>query len=243
MNQSSEQLNLKPGDIISHQTEDGDWSTVKILLLDEWPDGSFAAHCMTYHSTPEKPTKSTVNELSVFIWHAPIDAASFSNGWELIDTQPVVENELNGFLEYLKQTDFPRYLDFTEQDAEQVINQANEHYQQAYALGTEGKHQEAIAEYTKAIEYFPLFYEAIDNRAFSYMDLGDYESALNDFESSLQVEPNGDAAFFSKGECLMKLGKLKEAEAIFQAGLERFPEHKEIFDEFLNTTKSLLAKG
>jgi len=235
--------NMKPGDIITQKNEKGEWSVVKILEMDKWPDGSYAAHCLTYKSVSNKPAKTSINNLSVLIYHAPIDAKSFENGWEFLDNQPVAKEELVGFVEYLKLTDFPRYIKYTGQDPKEIVGKANKHYQRAYALGTDGKRKEAIEEYSKAIELFPLFYEAIDNRAFTYMELGDYQSALNDFEASLRVEPNGMAAFFSKGECLMKLGKLKEAEAVFKEGIVRFPEQKEMFNKFLNTTKSMMKKG
>jgi tetratricopeptide (TPR) repeat protein len=237
------QSNIKTGDIITQKNEKGEWSVVKVLEMDKWPDGTYAAHCLTYKAFSTKPTKASIKGLSVLIYHAPIDAKSFNKGWELLDNQPVVKEELVGFVEYLKQTDFPRYIKYTGQDPKEIVGKANVHYQRAYALGTDGKRKEAIEEYSKAIELFPLFYEAIDNRAFTYMELGDYQSALNDFEASLRVEPKGVAAFFSKGECLMKLGKLKEAEAVFKEGIVRFPEQKAMFNKFLNTTKSMMKKG
>lgn len=237
------QPNIKPGDIITQNNEKGEWSVVKVLEMDKWPDGSYTAHCLTYKSITNKPTKSSIKGLSVLIYHAPIDAKSFESGWELVDNQTVVKEDLVGFVEYLKHTDFPRFIKFTGQDLNEVVSKANAHYQRAYALGTDGKRKEAIEAYSKAIELFPLFYEAIDNRAFTYMELGDYQSALNEFESSLRVEPNGMAAFFSKGECLMKLGRLKEAETVFKEGLERFPEQKDMFQKFLNATRLMMQKG
>jgi hypothetical protein len=51
------------------------------------------------------------------------------------------------------------------------------------------------------------------------------------------------AAFFSKGECLMKLGHLDEAEAIFIEGQERFPEHATQFNEFLKRTRAFALTG
>ena len=51
------------------------------------------------------------------------------------------------------------------------------------------------------------------------------------------------AAFFSKGECLMKLGHLDEAAAIFTEGQERFPEHASQFNEFLKRTRAFALTG
>jgi tetratricopeptide (TPR) repeat protein len=170
-------------------------------------------------------------------------ASSFGSGWERIANQPVSKEELVGFVEYLKLTDFPRYVSFTGQDSKQIVRKANEHYKRAYSLGEQGKRVEAIAEYSHAIDLFPLFYEAIDNRAFTYMELGKYKEALADFELSLRVNPNGMAAFFSKGECLLRLGQASAAEAIFSEGVTRFPEQRATFKKYLDLARSTRKGG
>lgn len=234
-------LIVKAGDLIIQKDKSG-WSAIKILAVDPWPDGSAAAHCLTYETTSSKPTFESLKEAKIRIWHAPINASSFKD-WELVGNQAPSTDEFNGFIEYLKLTDFPRYVSFTGQDSKEIVRKANEHYQKAYALGDQGKRVEAIAEYGKAIDLFPLFYEAIDNRAFTYMELGKVPEALQDFEASLRVNPNGMAAFFSKGECLMKLGQLKAAEAVFQEGQTKFPEKRALFTKFLEKVRALRKDG
>ncbi|MCZ8227516.1 MAG: tetratricopeptide repeat protein, partial [Burkholderiaceae bacterium] len=211
-----EKLVVTPGDLVVQQNKNG-WMAIKILAVDPWPDGSAAAHCLTYESVPDRPTLESLKEAPVRALHAPIDAGSFS-AWERLGNQAPSKEDLAGFIEYLKLTDFPRYVAFTGQDAMEIVRKANEHYNRANALGEKGKRVEAIAEYSQAIELFPLYYEAIDNRAFTHMELGNLREALVDFEQSLRVYPDGSTAFFSKGECLMKLGELKAAEAIFEEG-------------------------
>jgi len=237
-----QKLMVKPGDLIIRQEKNG-WAVIKILAVDPWPDGSSAVHCLTYNPIPSKPTIESLKQATVRVWHTPIDAGSFNEGWEKIGNQSPTKHELVGFVEYVKLTDFPRYVAFTGQDSKEIVRKANEHYQRAYALGDQGKRTEAITEYGRAIELFPLFYEAIDNRAFTYMELGKNREALSDFEQSLQVNPNGLAAFFSKGECLMKLGKLKAAETIFQEGQCRFPEKRAMFTKVLERVRALQENG
>jgi len=242
LSKMNQKLIVKPGDMIVQRDKDG-WVTIKILAVDSWPDGTSAAHCLTYKPVPSKPTTESLKRAEVRIWHAPIDARSFKEGWELIGNQTPTKDELVGFIEYLKLTDFPRYIDFTGQDSKDIVAKANEHYKRAYYLGDQGKRVEAIAEYSKAVDLFPLFYEAIDNRAFTYMELGKIREALSDFELSLRVNPNGMAAFFSRGECLMKLGDLAAAEAVFLEGRGKFPEHRAMFEKFLNHVRALRKKG
>ncbi|MFZ6743998.1 tetratricopeptide repeat protein [Undibacterium sp. JH2W] len=164
---------------------------------------------------------------------------NFATTWERIGNSQATEEELIGFVEYLKHTDFPRYASFTKQDISTIIRQANEHYQLAHAMGEQGKRIDAIREYGKAVDLFPLFFEAVDNRAFTYMELGLFEQALRDFEVSLYLNPDGMSAFFSKGECLLGLGKLTAAEDIFSEGIKRFPEHAASFQQFLHRAREM----
>lgn len=227
------------GDIITQPSEGGGWSVLKILAIDTFPDGFSTAHCLAYNDAPYKPSLASLPTLGVRIWHAPIAAESLASGREWLGNEAPSEEELAGFVEYLKLTDFPRYVAFTGQNTQDIVSQATQHYRRAYQLEDEGRKEDAIVEYTTAIELFPLFYEAIDNRAFVHMDLGRYQEALWGFEQSLEVNPNGGSAFFSKGECLLRLGHLDAAEAIFAQGLTRFPEKQPMFQEYLQLTQNI----
>lgn len=230
---------LREGDVLVHHDEDG-WSTVKIIAVDRWPDGSGVAHCLMYVPTPDKPAPASLAGLRILALHAPIRASAF-DGWERIAGGAVTKGESAGFVEYLKRTDFRRYAKHTGQDYRQLISRANRHYASANALNEAGRRIEAIAEYDKAVDLFPLFFEAIDNRAFSLMELGRYREAFTGFEQSLDVNPKGVHAFFSKGECLMKLGELAAAEAIFLEGQTLFPERRQLFTEFLGKVRAMRA--
>jgi tetratricopeptide (TPR) repeat protein len=233
---------MKAGDVLVAQKGDDSWSVVKILAIDEWPDKSQVFHCMFYEPSPRRPTAETIKSLNVVARHAPMSAQAYRDGWEVLCSTPVHDQELGGFHEYLKLTDFPRYATVTGQDVRMLVSRANELYRQACALGAPGEQESAIDLYTKAIDIFPLFYEAIDNRAFTYMELGDYTTALRGFEESLRINPTGNAAFFSRGECLMKLGLLDKAIAAFEEGAIRFPEHRDLYARFIAQSR-MKAQG
>ncbi|WP_432731816.1 tetratricopeptide repeat protein [Variovorax sp. W6] len=233
---------LKKGDVLAYR--DGNaWRAVWVLEVDPWPDGTSVAHCLSYQPLAERPTVESLRQAEVLIWHAPIDADGVSRGSELIGNRQPTEEDLIGFAEYLKLTDFPRYLDAMGKDGHEIVRQANAHYLRGNELCEQGRKEEGIAEYDAAVELFPLFFEAIDNRAFTRMELGNFREALDDFEQSLQVNPEGEAAFFSKGECLMRLGELAAAEAIFTEGKERFPAKKALFGEFLGRVRAQQRSG
>jgi tetratricopeptide (TPR) repeat protein len=71
------------------------------------------------------------------------------------------------------------------------------------------------------------------------MELGKFEEALLDFEASLRINPGSMSAFFSRGECLMKLGQSSAAEAVFKEGQTRFPEERALFTQFLEQVRAL----
>lgn len=228
---------MKAGDVITVQRENGEWACTRILVVDTWEDGTETFHCLCYKPTAEKPTEASVDSLDVAVFHAPIAGESFKATWQVLCSRPVTEAHLVGFVEYLRMTNFPRYIEFTKQDIDAIVARAHAHYKKAYALGEEGKKLESIKEYANAIDEFPMFYEAIDNLAFTYMELGNYSAALAEFKNSLRVNPDGNAAFFSRGECLLKLGRFDEAEKVFLEGAHRFRDHQTDYLRYLEITR------
>jgi len=220
----------RAGDVLVRNTEGG-WQAVKLLAVDKCPEGNQLAHCLCYAPLDNKPSAEGLQYAEVESRHTIMDVETFDTGWEKLAHVAPNQNELAGFAEYLKQTDFPRYITITGQNAREIVHQANDHYKRARQLVDEAKPFEAIAEFGKAIELFPLFYEALDHRGHTQMTLGNHRAALDDFVLSLWVHPNGMVALLAKGDCLMALGDHAAAEAIFQEGRVRFPEHRPTFTE------------
>ncbi|WP_312316095.1 tetratricopeptide repeat protein [Stenotrophomonas sp.] len=216
---------MNVGDVITSPLESGEWHTIKLLAIDTWPDGD-TFHCLCYRTTREKPTVDTLATLDVAVYHAPISADGFRQRGEILCSTAIGEDELVGFIEYLKMTDFARYLQVSGQNVEAVVSMANAHYRTACALDDSGQKVEAIGEYSSALDLFPLFFEALDNRGLTYLELGDVDAALDDFTQSLRINPSGSTAFAARGDCLLRLDQLEAAEQVFAEGEQRFPEHR-----------------
>jgi len=228
-------LTVKAGDVLVQPAVDGQsWSALKVFAVE-----GDTAHCLTYEATGKKPTLDALARVAVRMAHAPRAVASLAEGWELAGNQPASERELQG----LKYMDFELYVRLTGQDVGTIMRNAEEHFARAGVHANEGRSIEAINEYGKAIELYPAYTDALDKRAFSFMELGLHEKALRDLDESLHINPEGMSAFFCKGECLMKLGHLGEAEAIFVEGQQRFPEHATQFNEFLKRTRAFALTG
>ncbi len=225
-------MNYQQGDIL-YVKIDAQYYVSKILRVDE-DFGIY--HVCSYIPMLQEPVLKDVPELMAFILHAPI--SDFPDG-VILTNEPVKPEELVGYLEYLKLTDFGGYLKETGQDAKEVVAAANELYTKALALTDEKKYEEAIEHYSQAFELFPLFYEAMDNRAFVKMDMGRWQEAIEDFQISLSVNPESVLAEFSIGECYLKMKDYVAAKEQFEKALSIDPNDK-LSLEFLAKVQALM---
>jgi len=212
-------FNPREGDIFYVYMND-EYHVYKILKIEQFSETDRVCHLLIYEPIKTEPTAADVDTLVVRAWHAPLanigDATFLAN-------KPAAPREFKGYIEYLRQVDFRGYLEFTGKDLDQVIHDARALFGKGIRETDEGRFEDAIESYSKAIEIFPLFYEAIDNKAFVLMDLGRWQEAIGVFEESLRVNEKNIAAVFSIGECLFKLGQFDKAIVQFQAALEIDP--------------------
>lgn len=186
-------------------------------------------HVLTYKPLDQLPDKNKINELEIFAYHSPIAISGFEKPKLFAQTE-LADDDFSGYREYLKQT----------QNFDELIPLANKYYREAYALTDLKQHEAAIEKYSKAVDLFPQFYEAIDNRAFCKMDLARWNDAIEDFKLSLTVNPVSILAEFSIGECYLKMKKYKEAIMQFEKALVIDPNDK-LSKEFLKKAKDLSA--
>ena len=62
---------------------------------------------------------------------------------------------------------------------------AIQHNDQGIALGEEGRYDEAITEFAKAIELNPNFAQAYSNRATAYMGKGEFDKSIVDCSKAI----------------------------------------------------------
>jgi tetratricopeptide (TPR) repeat protein len=200
----------------------------KLLVFDK----DFACyHVLSYEPLNTLPNEKDIDNIEVSVYHAPIDKNGFE-GAKLLTNKNITSDDLTGYHEYLRQT----------QEANYYIPIANKYYQAGLHLTDEKKHLEAIDSYSKAIDLLPVFYEAIDNRAFCKMDLGLWTEAIEDFQSSLEVNPGTLLAEFSIGECYLKLDNYQKAKEQFEKAKAIDPTHPAPKD-FLQKVNELLGNS
>ncbi len=63
-----------------------------------------------------------------------------------------------------------------------------------------GSCSEAISDYTKSIGLNSEYPESLNNRAYTYMRMGEYEKALTDLNKALKLNPNYINALMNRGD-------------------------------------------
>lgn len=88
------------------------------------------------------------------------------------------------------------------------------------SLARQGKLQEALKDYDRAIELVPSAADPHLNRGAVYESLGRLEEALKDYDVVLQDDPTDPAAWNNRGNALLGLQRFEEAKDSFQQALD-----------------------
>jgi tetratricopeptide (TPR) repeat protein len=78
-------------------------------------------------------------------------------------------------------------------------SQAETHYNKGNYLSDAGKYDEAIVEYTKAIELNQNYAKAYNNRGSAYSRKNQHDLAIADYSKAIEIEPNYALAWSNRG--------------------------------------------
>jgi len=95
----------------------------------------------------------------------------------------------------------------------------------------QGKTDEAIQHYEKALTYSPEFYPAHNNLGSAYLGRQNFEGAQTQFEAALKINQNDAQAYFNLANVLLLTQRFPEAERKVDEGLQRRPDSA--FGKFL----------
>jgi tetratricopeptide (TPR) repeat protein len=103
------------------------------------------------------------------------------------------------------------------------------------ALSAEGKTEEAINYYNKAISMTPDFIFFYNNRGSAYAKLGQYQRAIENYNQAIRLKPDHSGAYYNRGIAYTDLGQYKRAIENFNTAIHLKPDNADAYNN-LGTT-------
>ena len=106
-----------------------------------------------------------------------------------------------------------------------VAPNASAHFNRGVALTHLGRHKEALADFTHAIEFNPQHAAAYVGHGRGLMHLGCYKEALADYTRAIKLDPQYAMAYDGRGNILDVLGRHEKALVDFTRAIELDPQY------------------
>jgi tetratricopeptide (TPR) repeat protein len=124
--------------------------------------------------------------------------------------------------------------------ADKFPKKAVKEFEKGVSADAEGKADDAIRHYLKAIAIAPEFYVAHNNLGSDYMSKSDFADARREFEQVVKLNQSDANAYFNLSNVCMLTGDMAEAQRFLDEGLRRQPDSA--FGQFLLGTLNLRTK-
>jgi tetratricopeptide (TPR) repeat protein len=93
------------------------------------------------------------------------------------------------------------------------------------AYKAQGKLDQAIMAYNRALELAPDMFIAYSNRGSAWVDKGRLDLAIEDFSQAIQLKPDYPSAYYNRSYAYEKKGRLKEALSDIKRFIKLDPGH------------------
>ncbi len=100
---------------------------------------------------------------------------------------------------------------------------AQDYFRRGFRAISEGHTQEAVKEYSKAIELDPSFASAYHNRGILYNNLGEYPKSLKDYSKAIELNPTYVSAYYGRGNTYYDLREHQKALEDYNKAIELAP--------------------
>ena len=117
----------------------------------------------------------------------------------------------------------PNITDVREYEAKFPKNAVKE-FKKGAQDDQDGKKDDAIKHYLKAVQIAPSFYEAHNNLGSDYVSKSDFPAARKEFEQAIQQNQSDAAGYFNLSNVSMLTGELQDAQKYLDEGLRREPD-------------------
>ncbi len=89
--------------------------------------------------------------------------------------------------------------------------------------------EQAIEEYSKAIELDPKRSEAFHNRGLAYGNLGNYQRAIEDFGTAIEISPEWAEAYYDRGVAYHIIGDSRRWAKDYEKAKKLNPKYASIY--------------
>lgn len=97
-------------------------------------------------------------------------------------------------------------------------------FQKGVAADRDGKKEDAIRHYAKALQTSPRFYPAHNNLGSDYLSKSDFPDARKEFEEVIRLNQSDAAGYFNLSNVCMMTGQLADAQRYLEEGMRRQPD-------------------
>jgi hypothetical protein len=117
----------------------------------------------------------------------------------------------------------PNVIDIREY-SERFPKPAVKEFERGLRADRDGKRDEAIRHYQKAVAIAPYFYFAHNNLGSDYLSKSNFPAARKEFEEVVRLNQSDADAYFNLSNVCMLTGQLPEAKQYLDEGMRRQPE-------------------
>jgi len=102
-----------------------------------------------------------------------------------------------------------------------------EYFDSGSIFYSEGDFAQAVKDYGTALSLGPVLPQmeiTHNNRGLAYVGLKQYQSAIDDYNAAININPKNAEVYFNRGNAYFRMGKLKEAIADYDAAIGLYPK-------------------
>lgn len=146
----------------------------------------------------------------------------YNQQWEELNKKPEIQ-------EALQEMNKAERREEEQREKEQTLT-AWDYIRRGNRARDEGRQQDAMDEYSKAIEIYPENAAAYIGRGNVYDDLGHPEEAIKDFNKAIELDPNQAVAYYNRGNEYEKLRQYEKTIEDYSKAIELNPNDADVYN-------------
>ena len=109
------------------------------------------------------------------------------------------------------------------------LSVADAHYNAGAGFQSQGRFEDAIAEYDEAIKLHPEFARAYNNRGTAYERLAQYQRAIQDYDQAIRLDPAHALAYNNRGSAYGNMGQIQRAIQDYSEAIRLNPQSAQAY--------------